>query len=67
MAKQFSLSVNMSIGEVMVKFLERYIYKYPEEWYQWKKYTKIKMLPSYDTKVEGPVNLSLLKPSLGKV
>ena len=67
MAKQFRPSVNMPIGEVVLKFLERYIYEHPEEWYQWKKYTKIKTLPSYDTKVEGPVNLSLLKPSLGKV
>ena len=67
MAKKFRRSLNMPIGEVVLKFLERYIYEHPEEWYQWKNYTKIKTLPSYDTKVEGPVSLSLLKPSLGKV
>ncbi len=66
MAKQFRRSVNMSIGEVVLKFLERYIYKCPEEWYQWKKYTKMKIPPSYDAKVEGSIPLSLLKHSLSK-
>ena len=30
-----------SIGEAMLKCLEQYIYSYPEEWYQWKKYDDI--------------------------
>jgi lauroyl/myristoyl acyltransferase len=30
-----------SVGEVMLKCLEQYIYSYPEEWYQWKKYEDI--------------------------
>ncbi len=67
MAKQFKCQVNMSIGEVVLKFLEGYIYKYPEEWYQWKKYTGIKTFSPYVIKVEGLIPLSLLKPSLSKV
>ena len=29
---------NKSTGALALKFLEHYIYKFPEEWYQWKKY-----------------------------
>ncbi len=36
MAKRFKGSANMSNGAVVLKFMEHYIYKYPEEWYQWK-------------------------------
>lgn len=38
MAKRFQRSMDMSIGAVVLKFMENYIYKYPEEWYLWKKY-----------------------------
>jgi len=31
----------ISVGEAMLKCLEQYIYSYPEEWYQWKKYEDI--------------------------
>ncbi|GMQ79764.1 MAG: hypothetical protein BMS9Abin03_201 [Thermodesulfobacteriota bacterium] len=38
MAKRFQRSIDMSIGAVVLKFMENYIYKYPEGWYLWKKY-----------------------------
>ncbi len=37
-SKQYKRAKNMSLGEVVLKFMEQYIYNYPEEWYQWKKY-----------------------------
>jgi KDO2-lipid IV(A) lauroyltransferase len=55
-----------SAGETVLKFLERYIYYHPEQWYQWKNYTKIKTLPAYGAKVENPTSLPLLKPAFGK-
>ncbi len=36
---------NPSVGEILLKFLESYIYQYPEEWYQWKKYFQIETVP----------------------
>jgi lauroyl/myristoyl acyltransferase len=30
-----------SVGKAVLKCLEQYIYSYPEEWYQWKKYEDI--------------------------
>ena len=30
-----------SVGETVLKFLERYIYAHPEQWYQWKHYFSI--------------------------
>lgn len=35
---ELSTRNNKSIGALALKFLEHYIYKFPEEWYQWKKY-----------------------------
>jgi len=58
---------DLSIGAKMLKFLEKYIYEYPEQWYQWKKYADMEMIPSENIKVERPSPLSLLRPSLGKV
>jgi len=55
-----------SIGGVALKFLEDYIYKNPEEWYQWKKYANMKTIPSQSIEVEGATSPSMLKPFLGK-
>lgn len=38
MANRFQRSRDMSVGAVVLKFMENYIYKHPEEWYQWKKF-----------------------------
>lgn len=67
MAKQYQRSMDMPVGEVLLKFMEHYIYKYPEEWYQWKKYPKLEMFLSPDIKVQQPSSASLLKPSFGNV
>ncbi len=34
-----------SAGELLLKYLESYIYRYPEEWYQWRKYVQIETVP----------------------
>ena len=67
MAKQFRCSVNMSIGEVVLKFLERYIYEYPEEWYQWNKFSDIMDVAVSTTRDSKKTSPSLLQPVLGKV
>ena len=39
-----------SAGEILLKYLESYIYRYPEEWYQWRKYFQIQTVPmQYDS------------------
>jgi len=56
-----------SSGETVLKFLERYIYSNPEQWYQWKNYNEIKTLPSPEAKVASKTSLPLFKPALGRV
>jgi lauroyl/myristoyl acyltransferase len=56
-----------SVGEAVLEFFEQYIYSYPEEWYQWKNYIKIKTLPVPGIKVRRPTSLSMLKPAVGEV
>ena len=67
MAKQFNGPINMSAGAVVLKFLEQYIYKYPEEWYQWKNYPDIKYATVSTTRDNKEVSPSLLQPVLSKV
>jgi len=67
MAKQFNGSVNMSAGAVVLKFLEQYIYKYPEEWYQWKNYPDIGTSPVPSTEVEILKSPSLVKPAFSRI
>lgn len=59
----FQLSKNHTVGGAALKFLESYIYAYPEGWYQWKKYAAIPVLQEPQTVVERP--LPVLEPSLG--
>jgi len=67
MAKHFQRSIDMSIGAVILKFMEHYIYKYPEGWYQWKKYPALALFsPSY-TEIKAPASIPLLGPSLGNI
>lgn len=56
----------VSVGETVLKFLERFIYANPEQWYQWKKYIEIKGLPASGVNVERTMSLPSLKPSFGK-
>lgn len=67
MAKHFQRSIDMSVGAVILKFMEHYILKYPEGWYQWKKYPELALFsPSY-TEIKAPAPIPLLEPSLGNV
>ena len=67
MVKRFKSSVNMSAGAVVLKFLEYYIYKYPEEWYQWKKFFDIKDFTGSTKHVNKKVSPLLLKLAMGKI
>ncbi|MEW6673185.1 MAG: lysophospholipid acyltransferase family protein [Thermodesulfobacteriota bacterium] len=66
MSRQFQRSVQTTAGEVLLKFLERYIYIHPEEWYQWKKYPAIETVPAAVTSAQETSPVSFMEPSLGK-
>ncbi len=66
MTKRFQRSIDMPIGAVILKFLEQYIYKYPEEWYQWKKYPALGAFSPSGARAEAPAWIPLLGHSLGK-
>lgn len=65
--KEFKQLTDASIGEIVLKCLEQYIYNHPEGWYQWKKYSAIKQIPSSGIMVEKPLYLPQLSPSFGRV
>jgi lauroyl/myristoyl acyltransferase len=67
MAKRLKSSENMSVGALVLKFLELNIYEYPEEWYQWKNYPGIIISPSPRAKVEIAKSPSLVKPAFGRI
>ena len=66
MAKKYQRSLDMPIGAVLLKFMERYIYKHPEEWYQWKKYPVLDTFVPSGTTENMPPPLPVLKPVFGK-
>jgi len=55
-------SSDSTVGSVVIKFLERYIYRYPEEWYQWIKFPKIASFSTGEGLVETPENMPWLEP-----
>ena len=63
MAKRFQRSKDMSIGAVVLKFMENYIYEYPEGWYQWKKYPTLHSFAPSGTDAKAPVSIPVLEPS----
>ncbi|RZB30583.1 MAG: Kdo2-lipid IVA lauroyltransferase [Desulfobacteraceae bacterium Eth-SRB1] len=65
--KQFKQLTGASVGEIVLKYLEQYIYKHPEGWYQWKKYPAMKEIPSSGVIVEQPLYLPQLRPFLGRL
>lgn len=67
MANRFQRSNDMSVGAVVLKCMEDYIYKHPEGWYQWKKYTALDMFSSAGAAVAAPLSTPRLEPSLGTV
>jgi Kdo2-lipid IVA lauroyltransferase/acyltransferase len=56
-------NVPSSPAAAVLKFLEHYIYAYPEEWYQWKVHESLETppLPTKTAKAKGTI--PLLKPS----
>ena len=67
MTKMYKRSKDMSIGAVVLKFMEHYIYKYPEGWYQWKKYPALDMFSSAGAEFTAPSAIPSLEPSFGNV
>ena len=67
MAQAFQTPTRFSIGELVLKVLEQYIYKHPEEWYQWKKYLDVEALPSDRIRADRPLTLPLLEPSFSEI
>ncbi|MEA3429464.1 MAG: hypothetical protein U9Q84_09725 [Thermodesulfobacteriota bacterium] len=65
--KQFKQLTDASVGEIVLKYLEQYIYNHPAGWYQWKEYPAIEQIPSSDVVVEKPLYLPQLRPSFGRV
>ena len=65
-AKRYQRSINMSKGAMVLKFMEHYIYKYPEEWYQWKKYPVLDMVATSSIEVEVTPSIPLLEPAMRK-
>jgi len=66
-AQKYQRSIDMPIGAVLLKYMERYIYKHPEEWYQWKKYTALDAFVPYSTIRDKPTPIPVLNPVLGKI
>jgi len=63
MATRFQRSMDMSIGAVVLKFMEHYIYKYPEGWYLWKKYPTLDLFAPSGVDVKAPTSIPVLEPS----
>jgi KDO2-lipid IV(A) lauroyltransferase len=56
-----------SAGETVLRFLERYIYSNPEQWYQWKDYSYIIDVTAKKIQTRGKTPSPLLKPAFGRV
>lgn len=65
MAEKYYRSIDTSIGEVVLKFMERYIYNHPQEWYQWKKYSKLDLFTAPGRKTKKTPPISILEPVFG--
>jgi len=59
-------TTTVSVGELALKYLEQYIYKYPEEWYLWKKYPEIKTFPPGFDKLKAPSLKPMPTPAFSK-
>src|SRR4030042_1758175 len=56
-----------TLGETVLKVLEQYIYHYPEQWYQWKKYPELRNGSRIDIKAEKAMSSLFLQPAFRKV
>ena len=64
---RFNPSFGFSPSRVILNLLEEYIYKYPEQWYQWGKYSKIRVIPQDVVGFEKGNLLSQLEPGFRQV
>jgi lauroyl/myristoyl acyltransferase len=60
-------SSTSSVEETVLRFLERYIYANPEQWYQWKKYLDIETLSAHDPSIEEPASQVILQPAFDRL
>lgn len=67
MEKHVRSTPNPSMGEILLKFLESNIYQYPEEWYQWKKYSQIETVPIGSDFIEKPGSVPWYSPSFSQI
>ena len=63
-AREFS---RYAVGAVVLKFLEQYIYKNPEKWYEWRNYPDVSISASPRSRVEIGKSPSLVKPAFGRI
>ena len=56
-----------TVGETVLKVLEQYIYRYPEQWYQWIKYPDIRNRSIIDLKRTKPISSAFLQPTFGRI
>ena len=66
MEKRILYRPRIPVGVAALRLLELYIYKYPGEWYQWKKYAAMRHSPLHGSTTDEMKPLQTLKPSLGK-
>jgi len=55
----------LSIGEAVLRLLEKFIFANPEQWYQWKKYLDIEIPSAKSGRAEKPTSPLILKPAFG--
>ena len=67
MIKMLSDISPFSVGETVLKFLEQFIYYYPEQWYQWKKYTEINSSLPSSIKVKKTASFPFLRPAFENI
>jgi len=61
-------SIPITIGEKVLGLLEEFIYKFPEEWYQWKKISEMQNLSSPSSgKSKSPSHFRIYEPFYGGV
>jgi lauroyl/myristoyl acyltransferase len=67
MAQAVAVGNELPIGALVLKFIERYIYAFPEQWYLWSKYSRMKAVQAPVSQVLAPLELHRLEPSLGRL
>jgi KDO2-lipid IV(A) lauroyltransferase len=64
MKTQVTGTAPMSVGAIVLKYLEQYIYNHPDGWYQWKKFESIVPVVAAEGKPLQAPAAGRLKPSL---